>query len=277
MHLDPSSVGRTFFDRANDPNARDLPSRLSRFLRARLRRLCAAGMLLADDPRIVRAWLRNWDGPHFIQLCRWRGEGFRPRVVYDIGAHEGIWSQMCQAVLAPAECLLFEPQSEARAKAQLRQPGTGGTWRFLPVALGDRQETHVFHVTRRSAAASLLRPLSAESTGVSDIGLLAEQKVEVMPLDALVAAQGLPLPDLVKIDVQGFEGKVLAGGGDTLRHAERMVVEVSLHPLYDGQSLMPEVLQTLSNWGFELQEVQETFRNWPDRLWQVDLWLTRKT
>jgi hypothetical protein len=97
-----------------------------------------------------------------------------------------------------------------------------------------------------------------------------------VPLDILAKQQKLPRPDLVKIDVQGFEGRVLAGGEETLRQAKRMVVEVSLHPLYDGQSLMPEILHLLSNWGFVLEDLHETFRQWPGRLWQVDLWLVRR-
>jgi FkbM family methyltransferase len=232
-------------------------------------------MMLADDPRVWRAWRRHWDAAHFIQLQRWHDEGFRPAVVYDIGAHEGLWSEMCQAIFAPAKCFLFEPQRAVRERACRRQPGPPAAWQVVPVALGDHQETQSLHVTRNAAASSLLTPLASESAGLGDIQAVAEETVEVRALDELAAALGLPKPDLVKIDVQGFEGRVLAGGARTLAQARRMVVEVSLHPLYDGQSLMPEVLQTLSNWGFELEEVQETLRQWPGTLRQADLWLRK--
>jgi FkbM family methyltransferase len=275
MHPPSASEHRRFWERANDLNARDWPSKLNRFLRAQWRSWCMAGAQLADDPRVVRAWRRHWDGAHCIQLLRWRDGGFRPRVVYDIGAHEGLWSEMCQDLLGPAECVLFEPQQEFRAKAQLRAPKSGGHWNVLPFALGDREETHALHLTKNLAASSLLAPLSQEAANIQSIETVGEEKVQVVCLDTLAAGKGLPLPDLVKIDVQGFEARVLAGGQKTLSQSQRMVVEVSLHPLYAGQSLMPEVLTQLSSWGFALEDIHETYRQWPGRLWQVDLWLRR--
>ncbi|MHC1768662.1 MAG: FkbM family methyltransferase [Verrucomicrobiia bacterium] len=272
MDLQPASAGRSFFAKANDLQSRDLASRLSRAVRARFRRWGAACATFADDPRVVRAWRKGWDPSHFIQMQRWQDEGFRPRVVYDIGAHVGLWSEMCQALFAPEQCVLFEPQREAREKAAARQT-PGARWQILGVALGDREESHALHVTRNSAASSLLAPLdSLAQIGETEVG---SEKVDVVPLDALAQSKGLPAPDFVKIDVQGFEGRVLAGGSRTLQQARRMVIEVSLHPLYDGQSLVPEVLHTLTGWNFELEDVQETFRQWPGRLWQVDLWLRR--
>ena len=270
-----SLTERSLLERGNDLQARDLGSRLSRFLRSRLRRCALAAMMFSDDPRILRAWRRGWDGAHYIQLKRWKDEGFQPAVIYDIGANEGFWSEMAQDIFTPKTCLLFEPQPEIYERAVNRAKRFGSTWQVMPVALGDRQETQVLHVTSNQAASSLLPPSRAESARIGEIRSVGEQKVEVLPLDQLVAARGLPAPDLVKIDVQGFEGRVLAGGAATLRRAQRMVIEVSLHALYDGQSLMPEVLQRVAAWGFELLDINETFRQWPGRLWQVDLWLSR--
>ncbi len=276
MHAQPRIAKRPFLARSGDLQARDFPSRLSRFCRARLRRFCAAGVLFADDPRVLQAWWRGWDTAHYIQLRRWHDEGFQPRTIYDIGAHQGLWSEMCQTIYSPGRILLFEPQADVREKAMTRQPRQGGEWQMLPVALGDKQITQRLHVTRNAAASSLLAPVETEGSGMGALEAVAEKQVEVMPLDQLAEERGLAKPDLVKIDVQGFEGRVLAGGRNVLSQAERMVIEVSLHPLYAGQSLMPEVLQTLVSWGFELEDVHETFRQWPGRLWQVDLWLRRK-
>ena len=262
----------SFWSRANDLQSRDLLSRASRFLRAQVRRCCLAGTSLADDPRVLGAWRKGWDGDHFIHLQRWRQEGFQPRIVYDIGAHQGLWSEMCQAIFSPAKCFLFEPQAEFQRKAKARQPATGADWQVVPVALGDREEVDTLHITRNAAASSLLTPTV---TALADTRSVGQNKVQVMPLDRLAQTHPLPPPDLVKIDVQGFEGRVLAGGRNTLSQAQRLVVEVSLHTLYEGQSLLPQVLQTLVEWGFELDEINETLRQWPGRLWQVDLWLKR--
>jgi FkbM family methyltransferase len=275
MHPDSGSPKRRLLVRTNDLAARDWPARLLRYARAKLHHWCTTGMRLADDPRVIRAWRRGWDPQHFLELQRWFDDGFRPRVIYDIGANQGLWSEMVQVLFTPETILLFEPQREVREQALARQRRVGGDWQILPVGLGDRDEIHSLHLTRNRAASSLLAPLAAESSVIDQIREVGQEKVSIMPLDTLVAGKGLPVPDLVKIDVQGFEGRVLAGGQKTLGAARRMVVEVSLQPLYDGQSLMPDVMHTLAQWGFELDDLQETFRQWPGPLRQVDLWLKR--
>jgi FkbM family methyltransferase len=276
MHPPPASAKRSFFERANDRDNRDLPSRLSRFARAKLRAWAGFCQSLADDPRVLKARARGWDAAHFINLTRWRDEGFRPKVVYDIGGHDGLWSEMCQGVLSPAKCFLFEPQRQFQEKAKARQLRLNANWEIVPVALGDRNEIDLLHVTQNAAASSLLAPIQDERSAPADTRATGEEKVRVASLDNLAAAQSLPPPDLVKIDVQGYEGRVLVGGRATLSRAQRIIIEVSLRPLYSGQSLMPEILQSLAEWGFELDDLQEAFRQWPGPLWQVDLWLKRK-
>ena len=255
---------------------REWTFRFIRFGRARLRSLCAKGLLLADEPRIIQAWRRGWDEEHFVRLRRWHDEGFRPSCIYDIGAHAGSWSEMCQAIFAPRQCFLFEPQPQLQAKAREKQALSGGNWQVVPVALGDQAGENTLYVTRNRAASSLLEPME---TGLpAEWGTKAErqEKVGTGRLDELAAAEHWPVPDLVKIDVQGYEEKVLAGGQQTLGQSQRMVVETSLRELYHGQSLLPRLIDMLTSWGYRVEDINEAGRQWPGgRLWQVDLWLKR--
>lgn len=266
---------RSFWQNSNDLQCRGWPHRLIRFLRARLRNGCAKGLLLADDPRVIQAWRRGWETDHYVRLRRWHDEGFRPQFVYDIGAHTGLWSEMCQAIFAPKKILLFEPQSEHHEKARARQPQPGADWQVVPVALGEKDETNLLHVTQNAAASSLLPPLPAAVPKEWGTEAVRQKEVQVATLDGLVAREKLPLPDLVKIDVQGYEGRVIAGGKNALAHAERIIVEVSLRAIYREQALLPDILQTLAGWGFALDDWNETCREWAGPLWQTDLWLTR--
>lgn len=265
---------RSYWDRVNDLACRDFSCRLARRLRSCLRQAGERAICLADEPRVIRAWQRGWEAPHFVQLMRWRHEGFAPSVFYDIGAHRGIWAEMCQAVLAPAESHLFEPVPEHLAEIDRRRVAAAGNWRVWPVALSDQAGSTKFHVNRQSAASSVLPP---NTTAPPEFWGGAESRqldVRVETLDAWVAAQGLPAPDFVKLDVQGLEARVLAGGEQTIRQARRLVVEVSLRSIYEGQALMGDVFQTLSGWGFVLDDAGEALRRWPrGGLWQLDLWM----
>ena len=274
MTTDSNTPAKSFWQKSNDPDNREWPYRLSRALRANVHKWCGKVMHLAEDPRALAAWKKGWDPDHYIRLRRWHDQGFRPRAVFDIGAHEGGWSEMCQAIFSPAQCFLFEPQPEYQAKARARQP-SGANWQVLPFALGDSEQTQPMFLTENGAASSILPPITGEvpiGWGTRSVG---QKDVQVATLDGLAQRERLPPPDLVKIDVQGYEGRVIAGGRNVLSKAQRIIVEVSLHPIYENQSLLPEVAATLSNWGFEIEDMNETCREWAGRLWQTDLWCRR--
>jgi FkbM family methyltransferase len=263
----------SFWQRSNDLTNRSMTVRLVRFLRARAFQFCARAAALAQEPRLLAAWRHGWDTDHYRRLVRWRDEGFSPGAVYDIGAHAGCWAEMCQAVYQPRTCCLFEPQNEYLEQARKRQP-SGSNWIFLPVALGEIEHEQTICLTKDRSASSLLPPLQNGwlKAGTTEIG---QAQVRVLPLDQLAHKEKLPLPDLVKIDVQGFEAKVIAGGSSTLRSAQRLVVEASLKPIYKDQPLLPEVLATLTQCGFRLTDISDACSWSNEELWQVDLWFKR--
>jgi len=268
------SQRRGWLERSNDLGCRDFTCRAFRFVRARVRRGAQWAILLADEPRVVRAWCRGWEAPHYARLLEWRAGGFRPQVFYDLGAHRGIWSEMCYSVFAPETCVLFEPQRDRETEILSRSARAGAQWKLMPVALGDQDGQATLHVNRQSAASSMLTPDSAAPSEYWGGDEARRESVKVATLDGLVASCNLPAPDLIKMDVQGFEAKILAGGEQTIRKAARLVIEVSLRPIYDGQALLPEVLAKLTQWGFVVEDINEALRRWPSGgLWQVDLWL----
>ena len=56
----------------------------------------------------------------------------------------------------------------------------------------------------------------------------------------------------VKIDVQGFEDQVVAGGMSVLNEAPIVEMEMTLTPLYQGQWLIRDALAAMAELGFEL-------------------------
>jgi hypothetical protein len=53
-------------------------------------------------------------------------------------------------------------------------------------------------------------------------------------LDTVVSRLGLPLPDFVKMDVQGSEWAVVGGGRETLTHASHLLVELQVNEYNRG-------------------------------------------
>jgi hypothetical protein len=74
--------------------------------------------------------------------------------------------------------------------------------------------------------------------------------VAINRLDTLIDASNLNKPILVKVDVQGFEKQVIAGGKELLSHVDYIIIEVSFVELYDNQPLFDEINLQMNHLGF---------------------------
>jgi FkbM family methyltransferase len=169
--------------------------------------------------------------------------------LYDIGAHIGSWSLLCNALYPKTEIFAFEPQPGHTEQFIANTRGITNI-RLFPCALGSRVETRTFYPATRSDASSFL-PLT--SIGKTQFSLDNEPPVsmDIVPLDDIVAREKLPAPDLIKLDVQGFELEVLRGGILALENARWVLSEVSFQPIYEGQVLFSELATFLAQHGYE--------------------------
>jgi len=71
-------------------------------------------------------------------------------------------------------------------------------------------------------------------------------------IDAVVAKRRFPLPDLIKIDVQGAELDILNGMKDTIKHVKHIIVELQ-HVEYNvGACLVTDSIPFIESLGFQL-------------------------
>jgi hypothetical protein len=95
--------------------------------------------------------------------------------------------------------------------------------------------------------------------------------VRMAAMDDYVREMQLAMPDLIKIDVQGCEDEVIAGGNDTIRQARYVWIELSLVPLYENSSTFHTTYTSLRSLGYELADITYLERSTKDQaLLQVD-------
>jgi len=66
---------------------------------------------------------------------------------------------------------------------------------------------------------------------------------------------------LIKVDVQGAEDKVIAGGEETFARAAVLILETSFVPLYEGQVLFDAVYDRLRQMGFAYMGTEHIIRH----------------
>lgn len=214
--------------------------------RRRLRRL----------KRTPAHWLTkdHIDSMELIDLAA--GEG--AKTIYDIGANVGTWTLLCKALAPNANIYAFEPMpkhidgfhANTRALSDVR---------LFPFALGSQAGSLNFYPTSFSDASSFL-PLSTIGKKQWKIENEAPVTMNIVPLDDVVSRENLPTPDLIKLDVQGFELEVLRGGVQAIRDARWVLSEVSFQPYYERQVLFSELAAFLAEHGYEVHAFGHSVR-----------------
>lgn len=147
--------------------------------------------------------------------------GIEIRSVYDVGASNGLWSYQIAGVIPKATFDLFEPNESVQYADMLEATlKAHPDFRMHRVALGDKDGTLSLHVTSDHSGATLI---------ASDWeGFVERKPTAVRSLDGLVAKLRLPQPDVIKMDTQGFELKILQGAEKVCSHTKALILETWL-------------------------------------------------
>jgi len=169
--------------------------------------------------------------------------------VLDIGANTGQFAQMIHKILPHAAIFSFEPIDTCYQEL-IKNMADVPNFRAFNYALGDTDTNMRMHVKDFTPSSSLL-PMA--ELHVQAFPYTANEHIEVVKIRRLdEVARELDFDGnlLVKIDVQGYEDRVIRGGQSVISQAKVLIVETTFERLYDGQPLWKDIFDLLSNMGF---------------------------
>ncbi len=172
------------------------------------------------------------------------------KVIYDVGANVGTWSLLARSVIPEASIEAFEPIPKHHISFNRILRGVEGV-NLHPLALGSQNTSAVLRVTDFSDASSFL-PLAEASRTQFGVKEVEQLETQMRRLDDYRLEQKMAFPDLIKLDVQGYELEILKGASECLRAAKAVVVEVSFIEYYRGQCLFHDVVEFLAQFGLLL-------------------------
>jgi FkbM family methyltransferase len=106
---------------------------------------------------------------------------------------------------------------------------------------------------------------------------IPQRVVPVVAIDSLVKRGTIAIPDVVKVDVQGYELEVLRGARCLFGHTAAFILETSLFEFLSGQPLLHDVVSFMAERGYVLYDIPHTSRRpFDGSLAQADLCFVRK-
>lgn len=179
-----------------------------------------------------------------------RFQGYSPRTLLDVGAHVGSFTRGFLEVFPDCAPTLIEPNpfcQEALEKLPAER---------LAVAASNESGVAELFMTKewlQSTGTSLYR----ENTAFFRDEVVMKQEVPKVRLDDVFAGRRF---DFVKIDTQGSELDVLQGGQNVLRHADYILLEVSMVEFNAGGAKAEAVFAQLNAMGFRCADITEVHR-----------------
>jgi len=172
------------------------------------------------------------------------------RTVFDVGAHTGEFARMIHDILPDAVIISFEPLAEPFELLKHNMASIP-KFRAFNCALGAETSTKEMHHNEFSPSSSLLAMADLHKESFPFTKRVAGELVEIRRLDDVARSLGAEEEILIKIDVQGYEEKVLFGGEDLVSRARVLIIEVTFKTLYEGQPLFDDIYKHVSQKGFK--------------------------
>jgi FkbM family methyltransferase len=179
--------------------------------------------------------------------------GFAPKHILDIGANRGNWTRTAIRHFPNARYTLVEPQEHLKThiqdlldrgyKIQWINAGASDRSGIMPMSLSHRDDSSTFVVTDRYGQAT-----GSQQTAVS-----------VRTLNEIVSACSAGMSEMVKIDAEGFDLKVLAGASALLGKTDIFLVEAVVCGNYENSAA--EVIDFMANAGYRLIDITDLNRS----------------
>jgi len=209
-----------------------------------------------QTPNLLTKWRADTLFTKEPGTIEWLDEINPEEILLDIGANVGMYT-IYAAVVRKATVYALEPESQNYAllnkniilnkldhKVSAYCIGLSNVESFDYLFMGNMNAGDANHAVGE--------PLNWELQNFRE-NLKFAQGCITYKLDTLVETKKLPIPDYIKIDVDGFEHKVIEGATETLKNKKIKSVIIELSPQLPEHMAAVEILQNL---GFKFSQDQ---------------------
>jgi len=179
----------------------------------------------------------------------------------DVGANHG---EIVDAILRLrpfAKVHAFEPSSQCQHILRARFANQSQVT-LVESGLGDEEGAREFHRYANDQLSSFLPLQAGPANPFAKETEVTREKVPITTIDRYATSHNLGRIDLLKIDTQGYDLRVLHGATKLLEAGSvtHVLIELNFLPLYESQSAPEEIISFLSRHGLQLVDFYEKCR-----------------
>ena len=233
----------------------------------RLSRSFLSVLPIAFRRKIKQSLLDFCDTPsNFWSFCNMRRLGFSPKFILDVGAYKGEWTTMMRQIYPAAFFLMLEAQEERIPDLERIKNFHPNTTDYRIALLGAEQHSSViFH---KCATA----PTGCSVLQARKSGSFLQVNRPMRTIDSILKEFGSAQPDLIKLDIQGYELEALKGASLAMEKARAILMEVSIIDMYHNNPLLHDVTVFMNDRDFVAYDICALMRRPLDMaLAQVDI------
>lgn len=183
----------------------------------------------------------------------------KPKVIFEVGAHAGDPELIDYCQRTGANLYMFEPLP-TRYQELVAKTKHVPSIQVFPLAVSNYDGRANFNIANHDDCSSLLAfDEKVNETWVfkwhpiDRFEMVEQIEVAVTRLDTFMQQQGIDQVDLIEIDTQGQDLKVVESLGDQISRVKKIQLEVNVFhaPLYTNSCGKEEVLAYFARHGFE--------------------------
>jgi len=195
-----------------------------------------------------------------------KARGFNPSGIIDVGANHGSWTRLALSIFPKAQVIMIEPQEEMTDELE-------GLCRSF-------ESVEYIKAGAGKASGELVQTIWEDLQGSSfipevNLDKLADRTQRLTPiitLDELLRERKSFVPDLVKLDIQGYELEALKGASSAFGITEVFILDTSLYHFMNDMPTTSDCVTFMHDNGYDLYDITEYLRRpYDGALGQVDL------